>query len=458
VSAIRQAIPGCLVVVLATLVYVVPLIARPGFPAWTHEALRYPELLAHVVTAMEAGIAYPRWLPDLAAGHGYPTFVFYPPLLFLLAGWACAGLGLAPASALVAVTLGFAALGVTGVYRLARAYADRPTSAFVTLLYALTPYGFVNLYVRGDLSEFVAMQLVPWCLWSVSAIVRRSEDGGRLAIAASALAASLAAIVYAHPLLAVIAWTVTAVLLAAGGRPLPPVERRRLAVVGAGAFLAAAVGSAPYWGPALALGNEVQLDGAFEGHFQAGNYVVLFTQLFARPFEFGLSAGGAGETMTLQLGAPHAIIAVAGAWFGRRLRLPATAFWCYVVLVMLMTPLGFLAWRYVPVLRSFQFPWRLLGVTASLQALCMAGWAAVPIVTRWRRWAALALLVAATAAWHVDMLRPRLPAAPIPFATVRDGVVTERTTATHRWRTYGHPRVEEFLPRTADRGIAPRGQ
>ena len=29
---------------------------------------------------IHAGVLYPRWLPDLGYGYGYPIFDFYPPL------------------------------------------------------------------------------------------------------------------------------------------------------------------------------------------------------------------------------------------------------------------------------------------------------------------------------------------------------------------------------------------
>ena len=50
----------------------------------SHEHLRYPVLTLHFQDAFESGIFYPRWMPDLAGGYGYPTFLFYQPAFFYL--------------------------------------------------------------------------------------------------------------------------------------------------------------------------------------------------------------------------------------------------------------------------------------------------------------------------------------------------------------------------------------
>lgn len=48
----------------------------------SHELERYQELVDAFREAFLAGKYYPRWLPDLYGGYGYPTFVFYQPGYF----------------------------------------------------------------------------------------------------------------------------------------------------------------------------------------------------------------------------------------------------------------------------------------------------------------------------------------------------------------------------------------
>ena len=61
-----------------------PMLRGWYWPA-THDTLRYGILLDHFTAAFREGILYPRWLPELMGGYGYPEFVFYQPGFFYLA-------------------------------------------------------------------------------------------------------------------------------------------------------------------------------------------------------------------------------------------------------------------------------------------------------------------------------------------------------------------------------------
>ncbi|MDH5638203.1 MAG: hypothetical protein OEZ04_06900 [Nitrospinota bacterium] len=58
------------------------------------DPMRYLILTDRFQEAILSGNMYPRWLPDLFFGYGYPTFLFYPPgyfyfssILFILSDW-----------------------------------------------------------------------------------------------------------------------------------------------------------------------------------------------------------------------------------------------------------------------------------------------------------------------------------------------------------------------------------
>lgn len=54
------------------------------------EQHRYLVLQELFNDSMSHGVLFPRWLPDLFSGYGYPTFIFYPPgyFYFSAAVWA----------------------------------------------------------------------------------------------------------------------------------------------------------------------------------------------------------------------------------------------------------------------------------------------------------------------------------------------------------------------------------
>ena len=73
---------GAAISLLLTLFFFFPFWEWGHFPH-THEAVRYPALLLHFQAALADGVIYPRWLPDLYAGYGYPTLSFISPFSFM---------------------------------------------------------------------------------------------------------------------------------------------------------------------------------------------------------------------------------------------------------------------------------------------------------------------------------------------------------------------------------------
>lgn len=211
--------------------------------------IRYPYLLHHFTDALAHGVLYPRWLPDLMGGYGYPLFVFEAPGWFYFT----APFTLVSGEAAAARWSLWAALslGAWGAYLLSRRWNGRRVSLALALLFLLTPVQAFTLYEYGDLGAVFALLSAPWC--AVFAHRLRGRAGGASAwrrVAAFAL--SLAAAAYFHLWMAALIGAVSA---ASAAFPLPPEARERrglsLALAGGGAMAAAA--ASPYWLPALLL-------------------------------------------------------------------------------------------------------------------------------------------------------------------------------------------------------------
>ncbi|HET7770438.1 MAG TPA: 6-pyruvoyl-tetrahydropterin synthase-related protein, partial [Chloroflexota bacterium] len=136
--------------------------------------------LYHLEWLIRNGVWYPRWVPELYLGYGYPLFNYYAPAFYYLT------------LALKAVTRTdfwdafklsgvFAVLlGASGMYALARTIWHRTLPAiFAALAFTYAPYVFaVNLYKRGDIPEALALALIPWLLhatWRVGGSVARAR-------------------------------------------------------------------------------------------------------------------------------------------------------------------------------------------------------------------------------------------------------------------------------------------
>ena len=135
------------------------------------------------------GTLYPRWLPLSHGGLGSPVFYYYPPLAFYAAS-AFVLLGLSTYSALVAAfcTLNF--LSGCGVYLWLKGQSRG--ALFAAMLFMVAPYHLFNFYQRGAIAEFMATAILPFVLLGI----RRITEGRRGAFAFTAIAFS--ALIMSH--------------------------------------------------------------------------------------------------------------------------------------------------------------------------------------------------------------------------------------------------------------------
>ena len=125
--------------------------------------------LYHLEWLIRNGVWYPRWVPEMFLGYGYPLFNYYAPAFYYVT------LGLKAItrldfwdafrlSGILAVLL-----GASGVYTFVHTVWRRVLPAVVaSLAFVYAPYVFaINLYKRGDIPEALALALIPWLLASI---------------------------------------------------------------------------------------------------------------------------------------------------------------------------------------------------------------------------------------------------------------------------------------------------
>ena len=390
---------------LIALIPLLPAMLAGYFPR-THEEFRYQELTVLFADGIRHGNPYPRWLPSVSGGMGYPTFLFYQPVFFYVAAFCLALPGVTATTATYYAAYLFFLSGAGGIYAATRETVGRATALAIATLFVITPFAFSEMNLRGDMSELCAMMLAPWPLVCLMRAERALQAGVFRTKWFVAAALAVALLVGAHPMFALIDMPMLVLLIIGRWPSMPRAMRRSWLLATVAIFIAAIALSSPYWFVVAQNRPYVHIERALTTSIPPEQELVSFRELVSNAWMFGASqarALGRGVAMSFQLGLPHLIFALAGAWLGRRRPWMVGLAVAYVVLVLTMTPLAtpLWAWSKSP-LRVLQFPWRLLSVLAVPQVVLAAA-AVASIRSPARRTIIAWACVIVAAAWYHQM-------------------------------------------------------
>jgi hypothetical protein len=127
---------------------------------------------------LASGNLYPRWLSQSHAGLGSPVFYYYPPLAFYVSApfvWA----GLSAYGAILGLFFIAYVLSGISMYWFLKDRAIRP--ALGAILYVAAPYHAFNFYLRGAMAEFLATAIIPVVVLGLTQISQRRRWGFLLA-------------------------------------------------------------------------------------------------------------------------------------------------------------------------------------------------------------------------------------------------------------------------------------
>ncbi len=350
-----------------------------SIPVWLHtgEVALGADVQHHVLWSenfarqLLSGELYPRWLEPENGGLGSPTFFFYPPLPFyastlwypltLITGIPWFAVAAAATTAMVAS--GFSA------YAWLRSFATPRASLVAAIFYMATPYHLgADLYARFSYAELWSFVWIPLVLRA-----SRPVQAGASSFPAAIRTCLGVAIPYA-----LLATTHLPTLLLFSAVPalqavVLPSPQRRLGhvlsvlsgmVLG---FAMAAVYVVPAWSDrAFASIDEVATGWAFYDHHflvdATGNLVDAAINWFER-----------GLDLWICLVLAFTIHAALFLWRQERKPDRETWFWILVALgsVLITTRITEPAWRYLPLIKTVQFPWR-FGTVSTLAVTALA--------------------------------------------------------------------------------------
>jgi len=332
----------------------------------SHEQARYVLRTLEWASELRVGELYPRWASDFYGGYGSPFFIFCSPAVYAMAALLTSACSVFWALKLV-VLGGMIASGV-GTYALVFGETRERNAAFLAgIAYLVSPYRLLDVYERGDLSEFTAISLLPVALALHRAAAKEAVPR-RASYLLVAAAASHALMVLSHTILGLWGTIIIGLVVIASAAGLAWRGLWRRALRSLLAFACAPGVAAVYLAPALAYRELTRLQLTGVGHFRPQTQLYPFSKLFP---EGSLFSSRNFMEVGLLL-AVAAFLTCLGLALNFRAGRHVLGWWVLTLLLVVSTmPIasGFWAPGRLPLSQFIDFPWRLLGpatLTASV--------------------------------------------------------------------------------------------
>ncbi len=308
-----------------------------------------------------------RWTKDLGFGFGYPIFNYYAPLSYYVgAGFSLLGLDALLATKLM-MMLGVSISGVF-MYMFAKEVFGKFPGILAAILYLYAPYHAVDIYVRGDVTEFYAYAFIPLLFYG---LYKLYLDNKFSSVLIPALA--LAGVTLSHNLTALMIFPF-AILFSL----YLIIIKKQTLVNFILAFSFGLLISAFYFIPALIEINYTNVISQVGGGADYKDHFVCLSQLWSSHWGFGGSVKGCYDGISYMVGKLHIIfpllsiilLLVLGVLrkldgirdFGKiSIILLFSLFTLASVFFMLEISSSF--WALLKPMEYFQYPWRFLIIT-----------------------------------------------------------------------------------------------
>lgn len=329
----------------------------------THDSPVHFARIAAYYKALSEGQILPRWAGELNYGYGMPLFNFIYHVPYLVASIPVALGGGTVLAFKISLAVSFLLSGVF-MYLFSLRFFKHEGKAFVTtVLYQFAPFHLVDLVVRGDMAEGYALAFLPLVLY---AIVRGFEEKKSvtniLLIGFSALL-----LITSHNAISLIFFGIAALFILF----FSPSNVKRLESA-AGLTLGLML-SAFYWIPAIIerryTYGDLFMKDMYLSHFAPIIHFFLPNLTNAESLQTGGIAVSLGLIQVIAL--IWAIILLVKKKAGNSVERKTIAFALVLTAgaLFIMQPISQFLWTGIPILRMFQFPWRLLNVTSFSLAL-----------------------------------------------------------------------------------------
>lgn len=321
-----------------------------------------------------------RWVSDLGYGYGYPIFSFYAPLSYYV-GATVELLGFdALLSTKIMMIMGVLLSGVF-MYFLGKEFWGKLGGIVSAIFYVYAPFHAVDIYVRGDVSEFWAYAFIPLAFWGMYKVFQTNGDFKWVVMGSF----GYAAIILSHNLTAMMVtpFILAAILIYC----YIAIKKKELSAIRylLYAFVLGLSLSAYYFIPALLEQRYTNVLSQIGGGADFKDHFVCIPQFWQSQWGFGGSAPGCLDGLSFMIGKLHIISS------SLAMGLALVLFLLKRIdkeeerlLIILLCALGLLAsvflmlsvssslWETIPLMAFFQYPWRFL-LLASFFSSLLAG-------------------------------------------------------------------------------------
>ena len=332
-----------------------------------------------------------RWVPDMGWGNGFPLFNFYGVFPYYLGAILSFFIGYIGASKV----LFFFALsaGSFGMYLLVKSLWGKLAGIISAVLYLFAPYKALDVYVRGALSESIALTIIPFVFYFAYKLIISSKKKYSVLFSLSLFLFLITHNIMTIIFLPVLAGWLIYWLAFSKWKSIGLVTTSVLFGVGLSAFFIV---------PAFFEKKLVQTESLtrFELDYRA-NFVKVRQLFIDRTWGYGTSIPGPEGGMSFQIGWPHWLLVVVSAFslFISKVKrntkvLIALIIGTFVLSIFMTHNKSTFLWLQISLLEYFQFPWRFLSLSI-FTASILGGFVISAIKEKWQHSVCVAIILLA---------------------------------------------------------------
>jgi len=353
-AGLKRFFPNPIFLIFSVVLVILIPILKPGFFSF-HDETHIIDVY-QMIRSLEVNGFPPRFVPDFNFSLGHPYYNFYYHLPFLVATvFYYLGFSMTDSYKYM---LGFAViLSSAGFYLFLRNHVSNASAVFGSLIYILSPYFAVDLYVRGAPGEMYILALFPWAGYTLKKYLDKASSTN---LALSSIPIFLISI--SHNVLLPFIYSLLFLYGLVNLIILKTKLLNYLKIILP--FLLGILLGSYYLLPAFA---EVKYVSSYE-QFNIADHFPFIKQLIIPHWGYGPSIWGFLDDISFDIGSVNLILLLLSFIIfksaRKEIRILLILFWAvFGLAVILMNIRTLLFWESIRYLRLVQFPWRMLLLT-----------------------------------------------------------------------------------------------